>query len=233
MATMNVGGLKGESFSAYVAEPATTPAPIVLILQEIFGVNKNVRRIADRFAERGYLAIAPDLFWRIEPNVELSYRKDDMERAMSFLGRFDETLALVDIAATVRAARALPAGNGTVVAAGFCLGGLLAFRTAVEGEIDAASSFYGGGIEHRLGEIPRLRCPLQLHYGGSDQHIPAATVEMVAAAVAGAPSVELYVYPDAVHGFFNDGRPGYDPAPAELALNRTLDLFGRMTAGNA
>jgi carboxymethylenebutenolidase len=224
---MNVSSLDGGTFDAYVAQPATTPATAVVILQEIFGVNRAVRRIADRFAERGYLALAPDLFWRFAPNIELSYRPEDLERAFDYLKRLDEKLALDDIEATVRAARGLPECNGTVVVAGFCLGGQLAYRAASHCSIDAASGFYGVGIDRTLDEASRLRCPLQLHFGGKDTYIPPPVVSAISTALAGVPQTEIFVYPEADHGFFNEKRPDYDAALADLAMSRTIALFDR------
>jgi carboxymethylenebutenolidase len=148
-------------FTAYVALPPGGHGPAVVIGQEIFGVNANIRAVADRYAEEGYVAIAPDLFWRLEAGVELGYAGVDREKAFALFGRFDVDKGIADIVATLDAARRMPevdaaAGAGFV---GFCLGGRLAYLTAARSDIACAVGYYGVGIEHLLDEAASIRWP--------------------------------------------------------------------------
>jgi carboxymethylenebutenolidase len=203
----------GESFRAYVSEPARPNGHAVIVLQEIFGVTKHVRGIADRFAEDGYLAFAPDLFWRMEPNVELSHSKEDMQKAFGFLGRYRDEDGLADIAATARHIRAQPGFGGKVAAAGLCLGGKLAYLAATLQEVDAAVSFYGVGMEQRLDAAPAVRAPLMLHFGEQDAYVKEAARNQVTAALQGK-AAQVHLYPGADHGFYTRG------SPADIALAR-------------
>ncbi len=203
----------GGSFSAYVSEPARPNGHAVILLQEIFGLTAPVRRVADRFAEDGYLAYAPDLFWRMQPGVELSHSKEDMEKAFGFLGRYRDEDGLADIADTAARIRQRPGFTGRVAVAGLCLGGKLAYLAATLPAVDAAVGFYGVGIEKRLDAAGALRCPLMLHFGDQDRYAPQAARQQIAEAVQGR-SVEMHLYPGADHGFYTRG------AVADIALAR-------------
>jgi carboxymethylenebutenolidase len=206
----------GESFRAYVSEPARPNGHAVILLQEIFGVTRHVRAVADRFAEDGFLALAPDLFWRMEPGVELSHSKEDMQKAFGFLGRYRDEDGLADVAATARHIRAQPGFQGKVAAAGLCLGGKLAYLGATLPEVDAAVGFYGVGIEQRLDAAGALRAPLLLHFGEQDAYVKEAARTQVTQALQGKP-VQVHLYPGADHGFYTRG----SPADIELARART------------
>lgn len=203
----------GRAFQAYVSEPARANGHAVIVLQEIFGVTKHVRGVADRFAEDGFLAVAPDLFWRMEPGVELSHSKEDMQKAMGFLQRYRDDDGLADIRSTARHLRARPGFAGKVAAAGLCLGGKLAYLAATLPGVDAAVGFYGVGIEKRLDAAAGLRCPLLMHFGGQDPYVSAEARAEIAGALAGK-DVEVHLYPEANHGFYTRG------APDDIALAR-------------
>lgn len=205
----------GRSFQAYVSRPARPNGHAVIVLQEIFGVTKHVRGIADRFAEDGYLAFAPDLFWRFEPGVELSHSKEDMQKAMGLLERYRDEDGLADIASTAAHIRALPGFSGKVAAGGLCLGGKLAYLAATLQEIDAAVAFYGVGIERRLDAASAVRSPLQMHFGEWDAYVSAAARGEIAQALQGK-AVETYLYPEADHGFYTRG----SQADIDLARQR-------------
>src|SRR5262245_58126530 len=167
----------GGKFRAYLALPeARGKAPGVLLLQEIFGVNAHIRDLADRYAEEGYICLAPDLFWRMKPGVDLGYEAEAFKQAMDYAQRFDVELALKDIATTVKALRALPRCNGKVGVIGFCLGGTLAYLTAARTKVDCAVSYYGVGIERHLGEAKSIKSPLVLHFAGEDKFVDHAAV---------------------------------------------------------
>ena len=224
--TVSVTAADGGIFNAYLALPeGGGRGPGLVLLQEIFGVNRHLRELADRYAEEGYVTIAPDLFWRIEPGVELGYSESEMKAAFDYYGRFDPDQAVKDIADTVRALRATAECNGKVGAIGFCLGGMLAYLTAARCNIEAAVSYYGVGIEKRLNETGAVRCPMVLHFGELDQFVLAAARDAVAAAFKERDDVELYVYPGADHAFNNPVRPAYDRFAASLAHSRTLGML--------
>jgi len=203
----------GRSFAAYVSEPVRPNGHAVILLQEIFGVTAHVRRVADRFAEDGYLAYAPDLFWRMQPGVELSHSKEDMEKAFGFLGRYRDEEGLADIADTAARIRQRPGFGGRVAVAGLCLGGKLAYLAATLPDMDAAVGFYGVGIEKRLDAAGALRCPLMLHLGDQDRYVPPAARLQIAQAVQDK-TVEMHLYPGADHGFYTRG------AESDIALAR-------------
>jgi carboxymethylenebutenolidase len=197
----------GQQFDAYVSIPANPNGHAVIVLQEIFGVTPHVRGVADRFAEDGYLAFAPDLFWRDEPGISLTHSKEDMARAFGLLQKFDEDKSMDDIARTAAHIRALPGFAGKVVAAGMCLGGKLAYLAAARVEVDAAVAFYGVGIEKSLADAERVHCPLMLHFGDLDKYAPEEARAQIAKALAGKPNVVSHLYPGADHGFYTRGTP--------------------------
>lgn len=207
----------GRAFSAYLSAPAHPNGDAVIILQEIFGVTGTIRALADRYAADGYLALAPDLFWRQAPGVELPHDKAGVARAFEYLARFDESAGLDDIGRTVAHVRAMPGFSGKVAVLGLCLGGKLAYRAAARLEIDAAVTFYGVGVEAHLDEAARLACPLMLHYGDRDRYAPPDAVDRIEAALPPAPRAVLHRYPQADHGFYTRGAG----ADADTAHERT------------
>jgi carboxymethylenebutenolidase len=223
--TVSVTAADGGVFNAYLALPESGRGPGLVLLQEIFGVNRYIREIADRYAEEGYVTIAPDLFWRIQPGIELGYSEAEIKAAFDFRGRFDPDQAIKDVADTISALRAMPECNGRIGALGFCMGGLLAYLTAARCNLEVAVSYYGVGIEERLNETGAVRCPMVLHFGESDERVPAAARDAVTAAFKGRDDVEIYLYPGAGHGFNNPLRPTYDRFAASLAHSRTIGVL--------
>lgn len=209
----------GGEFQAYLAVPASGRGPGLVVLQEIFGVNANMRSVCDWFAARGFVALCPDLFWRIEPNVELVPERD-RERALELYRKLDMGKAVEDAAAAMDALRGHAACTGRVGTAGYCLGGRLAYELAVRFAPDAAVGYYGVGIEQSIGEP---RCPLLLHVAGRDKYSPAAVQERLKAAHPDA----VRIYPEADHAFARRGGAHYDPAAAELADLRTVEFLLR------
>jgi carboxymethylenebutenolidase len=209
----------GHQLSAYRAEPEGAPRGGVLVFQEIFGVNSHIRSVTDRLAQEGYLAIAPQLFDRLEQNFESGYSAEEVAAARPLLGRFDWDAALRD----AEAARAAIAGEaGKVSALGFCLGGSLAFLCATRlTGFASAVSYYGGQIAPRADEEPR--CPVLMHFGETDHTISLTDVETIRQK---RPDAEIHVYP-AGHGFNCDERASFEPKSAELAWTRTLDWLER------
>jgi carboxymethylenebutenolidase len=213
---INLTAKDGATIGAYRSAPADEPKGGMVVLQEIFGVNNHIRAVADRYAAAGYLAIAPALFDRVEPGVELGYGEADRPRAMDIRGKtkLEETLA------DIEAAVALAAAGGSVGVVGYCWGGTLAWAAATRfSGISAAVGYYGGGIAGMLNEQPRA--PVMLHFGERDKHIPLSDVEKIRAAH---PEIPVFVYP-ADHGFNCDERESYDAASAREAQARTFAFF--------
>ncbi|MDP3490905.1 MAG: dienelactone hydrolase family protein [Phenylobacterium sp.] len=214
------------AFSAYVARPAQTPAPAIVVLQEIFGVNKVMRDICDDYAAQGYLAICPDLFWRIEPGVDITDQSEaEWKKAFSLMNAFDPDQGVRDIRAVIDAIRGHEACSGKVGAVGFCLGGLLAFLTATRTDANASVSYYGVGIEQRTGEAERLANPLMMHIAEEDQFVPKAAQGLIIAALKNHPQVQIHTYAGRDHAFARKGGEHYDAADAQQADARTLAFF--------
>ncbi len=207
----------GKHFAAYVSLPERPNGHAVVVLQEIFGVTPHIRGIADRFAEDGYLALAPDLFWRIEPGISLTHSKDDIGRAFDLMRQYDESQGVEDTASTIAHIRRLPEFGGKVAVAGMCLGGKLAYLAAARGVGAASVAYYGVGIENSLQEADGIRGPLMLNFGERDRYVPPAARAKIAVALEGKFQVESYTYASADHGFYTRG----DPETIALARKRT------------
>ena len=208
----------GHSFAAYQAGPRDATRSLVIV-QEIFGVNRHMRRVADSFAAEGYAVICPALFDRTERGVELGYTADDVVCGRNLRGTIDEHLTLLDILA---AASALPANTPRGIV-GYCWGGSVSWHGATRSSaFKAAVGWYGGGIAAAKSEVPR--CPTQLHFGEVDGSIPLTDVEAIQAA---RPEVEVFVYKGAGHGFGCEERGSYVEGDAAVAQTRTLDFFAK------
>ena len=214
----------GATQAAYLALPPGGSGPGLLLYQEIFGVNAHIRTVAEQYALAGFVVMAPDVFWRQAPRVELGYEGADMQRAFELMNGADRQQLLGDIARHVGALRQRPEVTGKVAALGYCMGGRLAYLAAATTDVDAAVGYYGGGIHDQLDLASRIRCPLMLHYGETDSHIPLEAVERVRQALAAARS-EVFVYPGAGHGFNCWARASYHAPSATLAHARSLHLL--------
>jgi carboxymethylenebutenolidase len=216
--TVKIRSVDGHELDAYVAKPAGEPIAGLVVIQEIFGVNRHIRSIADGYAKDGFLAVAPALFDRVERGVELSYEGDDAKKAMALLQKTDVDKALADVdAALAFAAKETEKKVGVI---GYCFGGLLAWLSATRLHPTAAVGYYAGRIGNYAAETPKV--PVQLHFGKLDTHIPAEQVEAVHAAH---PEVEIHWYEGAGHGFNCDMRASYNPQAAALARGRALEFL--------
>ncbi len=227
---VEIAAQDGGRFGAYLAKPARGSGAGLVLLQEIFGINAYMRAMADRFAEEGYVVLVPDLFWRIEPGLDLGYRGADLEKAMECYRRFDAARAVDDIAATIAALRARRECAGNIGAIGYCLGGKLAYLAAARTDVACAVGYYGVGIEDALGEAEKIRCPLVLHIAGNDPFCPPEAQARLAAALGGMPNVALHTYPGQDHAFATPERPQYDKPSALMAYSRTIAAL-RKTLG--
>jgi carboxymethylenebutenolidase len=216
------------SFDAYCATPTAGAGPGILLFQEIFGINDNMRGIADRLGDNGYVVLVPDMFWRVEPRFE---RKDEsgMADAFGMMQRYNFATAPADINATHAHLLEMPECTGRVGAVGFCFGGALAFRAAatsrVDGKgIDAAVCYYGSAINGMLAWVGEIDCAVMYHYGEADAYIPPENVEEVERAVAACPGVEFHRYAaPAGHAFSNWDAPSmYHQPAADEAWERSL-----------
>ncbi|MBS0335101.1 MAG: dienelactone hydrolase family protein [Proteobacteria bacterium] len=220
------------SFGAYVARPGADRAPAVVVIQEIFGVNQVMRDVTDGLAAQGYLAICPDLFWRIEPDIDITDKTEaEWKRAFELFNAFDVDKGVEDIAATLAHARKDPGCDGKVGAVGFCLGGQLAFLTACRTDADASVSYYGVGLENRVAEAEKLIHPLLMHIAEEDQFVPKPAQAVILAALKDHPHIEIHTYPGCDHAFAREGGEHYDEAAAKLANGRSLQFFERTLKG--
>ncbi len=226
---VEIGAGDGASFGAYLALPASGSGAGLVLLQEIFGINQNLRETADLFAEEGYVTIVPDLFWRLEPGIDLGYGEGDFNSAIDLMGKFDIDQGIEDIGATVSALRAMQECTGKVASLGFCLGGKLSYLTAARQDVDLAICFYGVGIEGLLGESGNITCPLQMHFAGLDQYVPEAAVAEISGHFEGRDEVEIYVYPNVDHAFYNHARAEvYDRPASKMAHSRSIAALHRV-----
>ena len=219
-------------FGAYPAVPDTTPAPGVVVAQEIFGVSQVMRDICDWLAGEGFLACCPDIFWRIEPGIELTDRTEgEWARAFELFGLFDVDKGVEDLKAALAHLRGHADCTGKVGSIGYCLGGKLAFLMATRSDADCTVGYYGVGLDELLGEAGNIAKPLLLHMASKDQFVPPEAQEAIKAGLAGHPQVTLHVYEGQDHAFARVGGEHYDQAAAELANGRTLAHLRGCLAG--
>jgi carboxymethylenebutenolidase len=180
--TIAIKSHDGGTFGAYMAVPASGSGPGLVVLQEIFGVNGHLRAVADRWAENGYVVLAPDLFWRLKPGVELGFSPEDVQIARDYGNRFDDENGVKDIGAAITALRSEPPFKGKIGAIGYCMGGRLAFLAGARLGIDAAICYYPTRLENFLDEAESVRCPIMFHFGGKDGAVPHESREKIRAA---------------------------------------------------
>ncbi|MEO8523292.1 MAG: dienelactone hydrolase family protein [Caldimonas sp.] len=214
------------SFHAYIARPGVLPAPAIVVLHEIFGVNADLRATCDELAAQGYLAISPDLFWRMEPGVDLTDQSEaDWKKGMALYTAFDYDKGVADVAATMEFARSLPGSNGKAGLMGYCMGGLLTFVTTARKGADASVVYYGGGMENYLGEAGSIENPILVHLGEEDEYISKDAQKAIIEALGGRESAQVFTYPGCSHAFARHGGTHYDKDAAKLANGRTAEFF--------
>lgn len=193
-------------FSGYLALPEGGSGPGIVVAQEIFGVNRVMRQVADRFAEEGYVVLVPDLFWRIEPDIDLGYSEEEWQRAFELFQTFDVDQGVEDMGAALDALAALPECTDGPAVLGYCLGGKLSYLTACRHSPKAAVAYYGVGIEESLDESAGIECPTVLHVAGQDKFVPPEAVAAIEGQFADHPQVNVFVYPGVDHAFAREGK---------------------------
>ncbi|MFM5916406.1 MAG: dienelactone hydrolase family protein [Novosphingobium sp.] len=219
--TVQIASFKDDgTIPTYVARPDGAPRAGIIVIPEIFGVNPGIRQKCDKWAEAGYLAVAPDIFWRFAPGVELDPDiPDQLQEAFGYFQQYDPALGVYDIEAAIRWLRS--EGTTKVGCAGYCLGGRLAYMAAARTDIDASVGYYGVMIDTMLGEAHHIAKPLMLHIPTADHFVTPAAQAAIHAALDDHPRVTLYDYPGLDHGFAAEMGDRRDEAGARLADERT------------
>ena len=209
----------GHELDAYLAEPKSKVRGGIVVVQEIFGVNAHIKRVADQYAAEGYRAIAPAMFDRIKRGITVPY--SDIQQGIAYM----QQLKWPDTLADVEAAAAVVHDSGSASIVGFCWGGTVAHVAASELDLDAAVSYYGGGVAKNLDKHPQ--CPIMYHVGDQDHSIPSADVEKIRSAY---PDAVVHVYKGAKHAFNNDDRESYSAADARVAFGRSIAFVREQTS---
>jgi len=232
MADVTIRAADGGSFSAYLATPhrasagGTGRGSGVVLIQEIFGVNKVMRNLADGLARHGYVVLCPDLFWRQEPGIQITDQTEaEWQKAFSLYKGFDEAKGVDDLKSTLAHLRKLPACTGKVGSVGYCLGGKLAYLMVTRSDADCSVGYYGVAIEAALDEATSIKKPLMLHIAEKDQFCPLDAQTKIKDALKGNPNVTIHSYPGMDHAFARVGGQHYDMKSAELANQRTAEFF--------
>ncbi|WP_448662746.1 dienelactone hydrolase family protein [Sphingomonas sp. CJ20] len=227
--TLSIAASDGSgTFAAYLARPEGTPRAAIVVIQEIFGVNPGIGQKCDDWAAQGYLALAPDLFWRIEPGVNLDPDvPEEFQTALGLMGKFDQTAGVADIEATIKAARTQLGDGGKVGVVGYCLGGRLAFMAATRTDSDASVGYYGVGIDGLLGEKHAIANPVLLHVAGADHFVTPDIQAKMHEGLDDHPKVTILDYPGEDHGFAAEMGKRRSEAAAQLADQRTSDFFAQ------
>jgi carboxymethylenebutenolidase len=215
-------------FGAYIARPKTLPAPAVVVLQELFGVNADIRKHCDELAEQGFIAIAPDLFWRQEPGVDLSVTSEpDWRHGLRLYQAYDRDAGARDVTDAVDSVAKLPECTGKVAVLGYCLGALMTFLTAVRYDVDAAVAYHGGDTDKYLGEVDGLHAPLLMHLAEEDEFISKPAQAAIKAALASKANATVYSYPGQRHAFSRHNGAHYNAEAAVLANRRTSEFLNQ------
>jgi carboxymethylenebutenolidase len=219
----------GAEMGGRLALPASGSGPGMLVLMEIFGVGPYIRRATERLAELGYVALAPDLYRRVEPGLELGHDREGLEQAMAAAQRLDQAGAVADSVTALEALRQFPQVEGRPVGVlGFCLGGRLAYEVAVASDPALAVCYYGSGIADLLDRADQIACPALFHFGAEDQYIPLEAAQRVCEVASTRPDWECHIQPDGGHAFDNhESEMFWRPAPAERAWELTRDFLAR------
>lgn len=225
---MTIPTKDGQSFQAYIALPAQLPAPTVIVIQEIFGVNEGMRGKCDWLAREGFIAVCPDLFWRLEPGVDLTDKtQEEWNKAFDLMNRFDIDKGIEDLRAVKHTMRGYADSTGKVGCLGYCLGGKMAYLMAARSDIDASAGYYGVGLDKLLGESGNIQKPLMLHVAEEDGFTPKEAQAKIKEGLSGNPNVMVHTYPGMDHAFTRIGGKNYDADAAALADGRTVAFLSK------
>jgi carboxymethylenebutenolidase len=224
-AELTVETADGKTFAAYFASTGTTPAPGIIVLPPIFGVDRQMRDLADRCAQRGYAAAVLNQFWRDPQPQEFARTPEERPLAVARAARVDVDQLVDDLDVAIAVLRDRAECNGKIAVMGYCFGGRYAFLAAARLGVDAAAAFHGTQIGQSLADAPNVAAPLSLHFGGDDPLTPPEEIEAIRTALHHRPDAEIVVYPGAVHNFSQPGWPGYDAALATASEERAFALF--------
>ena len=222
---IDIAAADGGSFRAYVAEPAKGSGPGIILLQEIFGINHYIREVADQYAEEGYVVVAPDLFWRMEPGIELGYSEEDFGKAFGYYGQFDVEKAIVDMTTTVAAMRDMKGVAGGIGSLGFCLGGKLSYLAAAHCGVDVAVGYYPVGVEADIDLADKISCPMLLHVAEGDDLCPSEAQTLIKETFANRDGMDIHIYPEVGHAFAAPERPSFHKPSTMMAHSRSIKKF--------
>lgn len=223
---INIPAKNSGKFKAYVAKPAILPAPTVVVIQEIFGINQVMRDKCKWLAEHGFMAVCPDLFWRIEPGIELTDKtEEEWQKAFELFEKFDVDTGIEDLRATAHTFKEHTENTGKIGCLGYCLGGKMAYLMAARTNVDAAIGYYGVGLDELLDEADNISKPLMLHIAEEDGFCPKETQEKIKQGLKNYPQVTIHSYEGLDHAFSREGGEHYNEAGAKLADSRSLDFL--------
>jgi carboxymethylenebutenolidase len=225
---IEIAAADGRHFAGYLALPEAGNGPGLVLLHTAFGLDRHMREMAELYAEEGYVVLCPDLYWRIEPGLDLAQNEAGREKMLALYEKFDRAAALSDIGETIAALRVRAECSGKIGVVGFCLGGGLAWQAAAQSGVDCAVAYYGVGIDDALSLAPRIAGPMVLHFAEDDDYVPAAAVARVRAAVADRGDIQVCTYPGARHGFNRPDGGDWDKPSANLAHSRSIALLRRV-----
>ena len=232
MPNIKIASLQGQDFGAYCAMPSGGHGPGLVVIQEIFGVNAYMRKLCDAYAAKGYIAVCSDLFWRLDPGVQLDPNiETERNRGFELFKQFDAEAAVRDLLSTLAHIRKMAGCSGKVGAVGYCLGGKLAYLMATRSDVDAAVGYYGVELDKYLDEIHDIRMPLMLHIAALDKFVPPDVRAQILKATARNPVITTHVYQGADHAFARIGGDHFDATAADLANQRTDEFFARYLQG--
>jgi carboxymethylenebutenolidase len=218
----------GNAFRGYLSLPPKGTGPGIVLIQEIWGVNSHIRAVADQYALDGYVVLAPDVFWRQKPGVDLQYDDAGSAQAFAYKKNMDVALAVQDMSQAVSVLRGMPEVSGGVASVGYCMGGMLSYLCAANAGVDAAVCYYGGGIDSYLNQADKVSCPILFHFAENDQHISKAAVDAVRAAFGNARNAVIETYANADHGFNCWERPSYNQKASAVAHGMSLSFLGKV-----
>ena len=228
---IDIRAADGGKFRGYLCLPRSGKGPGLVVEQEIFGINENVRLVCEHYANQGFVALAPDLFWRLQPNVDLGYSPEEWQKAFDFMKRFDIDKGIEDVGATIKHLRGMKECTGRVGAIGYCLGGKLAYLTAARTDVDCAVAYYGVGLDQSLNEKGKIGKPLMMHIAEKDKFVPPEAQAKIKAGLKDMKNVEIHSYPDVDHAFARINGDHFDANAAEFANKRTLDFLKKHLMG--